>query len=260
MQLGFLTDGRVDDVAFAAREGFACLELALFGDTPLFDDHAAFRRALADSGVALAAVSLFGQDYGAPNPSEAETRRVRLRRTIDLARDLGAPIVVFGTGSGWVGERPGMQVDQACEAMRPFITHAQASGLRVAWYNCHWENVIDRPEAWERALPRFPGVGVKFDPSHPIQAGRDWKAELLAAGPHLMHAHAKDVLRVGGRFVSDPNPGLGDIRWEEFFGILYHVGYDGAVCIEPHSPLYTGERRHDFLKLSGRYLRRFFTE
>jgi sugar phosphate isomerase/epimerase len=122
-----------------------------------------------------------------------------------------------------------------------------------------WENIIDRPAAWERALRELPGVGIKFDPSHPIQGGRDWKAELLAAGPHLMHAHAKDVLQVGGKFVADPNPGLGDIRWEEFFGILYHVSFDGAVCIEPHSALYAGPRRCDFLKLSGQYLRRFFT-
>jgi len=102
MRLGFLTDGRGADVQFAAREAFECLELALFGDTPLFEDHHAFK-------------------------------------------------------------------------------------LMFAFYNCHWENVVDRPSAWERVLPEFPGVGIKFDPSHPIQAGRDWKAELLAAGPYLLH-------------------------------------------------------------------------
>jgi sugar phosphate isomerase/epimerase len=141
--------------------------------------------------------------------------------------------------------------------MRPFIQEAQSKGLKFAFYNCHWENVVDRPSAWERVLPQFPEVGVKFDPSHPIQGGRDWKAELLAAGPYLMHTHAKDVLRVGGKFVADPNPGLGDIRWEEFFGLLYHLDYDAAVCIEPHSALYTGERRYEFLAFSGRYLRQF---
>jgi sugar phosphate isomerase/epimerase len=129
--------------------------------------------------------------------------------------------------------------------------------LTVAFYNCHWENFIDRPSAWEIALPQLPGVGIKFDPSHPIQMGRDWKVELLAAGPNLKHAHAKDVLNVGGKFIADPNPGLGDIRWESFFGILNHIAYDGAVCIEPHSAIYTGEKRHDFLRLSHKYLRQF---
>ena len=52
MTLGFLTDGRVEDVAFAAAEGFDCLELALFGDTQLFDDSSAFKAALAEHKIA----------------------------------------------------------------------------------------------------------------------------------------------------------------------------------------------------------------
>lgn len=252
MQLGFLTDGKVEDVAFAAREGFDCLELALFGDTPLFDDSQALKQALGDHGIALPAVSLFGQNYFEGDGKTLD----RLRRVIALTAALRSPLVVFGTGTP-PGDGEQAQVTAALERLEPVIAEAHSHGLGVAFYNCHWENVIDRPSSWERALPQLPGVGVKFDPSHPAQAGRDWKAELLAAGPHLRHAHAKDVLQIGGRFVADPNPGLGDIRWEEFFGILYHVGYDGAVCIEPHSAIYTGERRHDFLKLSGNYLRRF---
>ncbi len=252
MKLGFLTDGRIDDVAFAAQEGFDCLELALFGDTPLFDDCRAFQQALSAHNVALPAVSLFGQNYFEGDGNTLE----RLRRVTALAAALAAPLVVFGTGTPPAGPEE-QQLAAALERLRPGIADAQAQGVGVAFYNCHWENVIDRPAAWDRVLPQLPGVGVKFDPSHPAQAGRDWKAELLAAGPHLRHAHAKDVLQVGGRFIADPNPGLGDIRWEEFFGILYHVEYDGAVCIEPHSAIYTGERRHAFLKLSGDYLRRF---
>ena len=258
MQLGFLTDGRVEDVTFAAREGFDCLELALFGDTALFENSRDLRQALGDEDIDLPAVSLFGQNYFHEDRAEAKKLADRLQRVTDLAAELGAGLLVFGTGSTPPGETDADRVQAAVEHFGPAIADAQARGLQVAFYNCHWENVIDRPSAWDLALPRLPGVGVKFDPSHPVQAGRDWKAELLAAGPHLRHAHAKDVLNVGGKFISDPNPGLGDIRWEEFFGILYHVGFDGAVCIEPHSPIYTGERRYAFLELSHHYLRRFF--
>jgi sugar phosphate isomerase/epimerase len=249
MQLGFLTDGNIEDVAFAAKEGFDCLELALFGDTPLFQDHQTFKDALTKHQIKLAAVSLFGQNYF---DEETGTERLgRLRRVIDLTEALGAPVVVFGTGSGV--SNPTAAVNR----LRPHIIYAQERGLQVTFYNCHWENVIDRPSAWDEALPLAPGVGVKFDPSHPIQGHRDWKAELFHAGMHVKHAHAKDVLAVGGKFVSDPNPGLGDVDWGAFFGLLYHFDYEGAVCIEPHSALYTGEKRHDFLRLSGKYLRQF---
>lgn len=257
MQLGFLSDGNPDDVRFAAREGFDTLEVALFGDTPLFHEAGNYYSALRTEGISLAAVSIFGQSYFDAGAGQANLNR--LRRVIDLTAMLGAPLVVFGTGSAPPGDTEEAQVRVAVDTMRPLVDRAHSQGLKVAFYNCHWENVIDRPSAWEIALPLLPGVGVKFDPSHPIQARRDWKAELLASGPHLMHAHAKDVLEVGGKFVADPNPGLGDIRWESFFGILNHVGYDGAVCIEPHSSLYTGPRRHEFLRLSGRYLRQFLS-
>lgn len=254
MQLGFLTDGNVADVTFAAAEGFDCLELALFGDTRLFEDHAAFRSALADNGIALAAVSLFGQNYF--DTEKGAACLDRLRRVLDLTASLGAPIVVFGTGTPPGRSHREKGVNGAIH-LSSILTDAFDRNLTPAFYNCHWENWIDRPEVWEVTMPMREGVGIKFDPSHPIQAGRDWKVELVAAGPRLVHTHAKDVLSVGGKFLSDPNPGFGDIRWEEFFGILYHLEYDGAVCIEPHSPLYTGPRRYEFLRLSGRYLRRF---
>ncbi|HEY3284042.1 MAG TPA: sugar phosphate isomerase/epimerase [Armatimonadota bacterium] len=257
MQLGFLTDGRVEDVVFANEQKFDCLELALFGDTPLFQDHDALKQALAERGVCLAAVSLFGLNYFTEDAAEADRLSGLLRRAIELAAALGSPVLVAGTGTP-PGGTEAQQISAAIERFLPVVAEAQSRSLKFAFYNCHWENVIDRPPAWELALPQMPGVGIKFDPSHPTQAGRDWKVELLAAGSRLMHAHAKDVLKVGNEFVADPNPGLGDIRWESFFGLLTHLNYQGAVCIEPHSAQYTGERRYAYLELSRRYLRQFF--
>jgi sugar phosphate isomerase/epimerase len=254
MQLGFLTDGRVEDVAFAVAEGFDCLELALFGDTPLFQDASAFANALKQHRIPVAAVSIFGQNYF--DVEKGNAARERLRRVIDLTATLESPLVVFGTGTA-PGSSHREKAMNGAAAHAPQIAEARDRGIMSAFYNCHWENWLDRPDAWEVTMPKMESVGIKFDPSHPFQAGRDWKSELVAAGPHLKHAHAKDVLEVGGKFLADPNPGLGSIRWEEFFGILYHVGYDGAVCIEPHSAIYTGPRRYEFLRLSKRYLRQF---
>lgn len=254
MKLGFLTDGRTEDASFAADAGFDCLELALFGDTPLFENHRDFQSSLQDNGIPLAAVSLFGLNYF--DPEKGAFAVETLRRVFDLTAALDCPLVVFGTGTP-PGNSHREKALNALDKVAPLVTEAQSKGLAVALYNCHWENWIDRPDAWHVVLPRLPGVGIKFDPSHPVQGHRDWKEELLATGSHLRHTHAKDVLEVNGRYIPDPNPGMGDIRWEVFFGILYHLGYTGAVCIEPHSPVYTGDRRHDFLRLSGSYLRQF---
>jgi sugar phosphate isomerase/epimerase len=245
--LGFLTDGRVTDAAIARSEGYTCLELALFGESPVHHNWADFRRSLQNEGISLAAVSLFGQDYFGP---EGVQRMALLEQTLELAANLGAPLLVFGTGASCPG--PAAALERFAELREEAATMA----MGVAFYNCHWENVVDRPDAWAQ-LPEDSGFGIKFDPSHPIQGGRDWRPELLATGKRLVHVHAKEVLRVGDAFLADPNPGLGDIRWEAFFGILYHLGFTGAVCVEPHSALYTGEHRERFLRLSKRYLDRF---
>jgi sugar phosphate isomerase/epimerase len=256
MQLGFLTSGTVEDVRFARQEGFDCVELALFGDTPLFRDHHAFQHALNDEGINLAAVSLFGKNHQDTDASIRKANAELWEQTADLAAELGTDL--FIAGAGRIPDIPDeAQWEEVAERLQSAIEGVQRRGLEFAFYNCHWENVIDRPAAWACALPKLPGIGIKFDPSHPVYDHRDWTAELVEAGPHLMHTHAKDVLRVGDTMISDPNPGLGQIAWGPFFGILYHVGYDGAVCIEPHSALYTGENRHRFLALSGRYLRQF---
>ena len=124
MQLGFLTDGDPRDAAFATRHGYTCLELALFGDTPLFDDASAFARSLNDHGIALAAVSLFGQNYFDPETGVA--RLTRLRRTVALAAQLGAPHIVFGSGSA-------PSVDAAVERLGPIAAEAQAAGVAPAF-------------------------------------------------------------------------------------------------------------------------------
>ena len=246
MTLGFLTDGCLADVAFAAQEGFECLEIELHGDTPLFLDASELRANLLEKKIAVAAVSLFGQDYFGPDSAASLTR---LSKAVALGAALGAGAIVFGSGS----HAPDPLA--AAERLASAIGAAHEAGMGAAFYNGHGENIVDRPSAWYEVLPAVKGLGIQFDPAQPAALGRDWRAELLAAGPHLVHVHARDVLSVAGKVLAEPNPGLGDIDWSAFFGILHHVGYVGPVCIAPRGELYTGARRYDFLRLSAQFLR-----
>jgi len=257
MQLGFITLGDTEDVFFARKYDFDCLEVALFTDQPFKGDPAQFKRACNGEGVPVAAVSLFGQEFISPDAMVRGKAADRLKEAADLAAMLGAPVVVTGSGSAGEGMSRRAAWDRSLEVMEPLVKQVQSRGLTFAFYNCHWANEVNTPDAWDYVLPKLPGAGVKFDPSHPVYEGRDWMPDCLAAGPHMVHAHAKDVLRVGETRIPDPNPGLGQINWGAFFGLLYEAGYDAAVCIEPHSAVYTGERRYPGLVMSGRYLRQF---
>lgn len=230
----------------------------MFQDTPLFANSRDFKKACDAEGVPIAAVSLFGQDYTSTDEAVRKDTAARLLKTGELAAALGAPIAISGSGSGPSPHAPLKDKwDRSIEVLRPLIAKIHALGLKFAFYNCHWANEVNTPPAWEYVLPKLPGTAIKFDPSHPVYDNRDWMPDLQAAGPNIVHAHAKDVLRVNGKLIPDPNPGLGQINWGAFFGLLYEAKYDAAVCIEPHGPIYSGERRHPALVMSGRYLRQF---
>ncbi|MFP4026746.1 MAG: sugar phosphate isomerase/epimerase family protein [Candidatus Brocadiia bacterium] len=255
MKLGFLTDGCTDDVEFASENGFGCLEVALFGDSPLYEDCSEFKQACDNADISVSAVSLFGQKMFGEADSVGEGRK-NFEAARDLAVELQAP--VFVAGSARYEEIPeDEQWEMVIEEMTPMIRAVQDRGLTYAFYNCHWENVVCKPEAWARVLPEVSGAGIKFDPSHPVYDGREWMPDMWKAGDRIVHTHAKDTLWIDGERIPDPNPGLGQMNWGAFFGILYELGLDVDVCIEPHSAVYTGENRYPALLLSKRYLERF---
>lgn len=256
MRLGFLTDGTVEDVKFAARHGFGCLEVALFGDSPLYEDSSEFQQACEDEGIPVSAVSLFGQRLFGPDEEGVEEGRGNFNAASDLAARLGAPVFVAGSADYEDIDRKD-QWEMVIDEMGPMIEGVQEKGLDYAFYNCHWENVVNTPEAWARVLPFIPGAGIKFDPSHPVYAGQDWMPQMWKAGKDIIHTHAKDTLWIDGERIPDPNPGLGEMNWGAFFGILYQLEIDVDVCIEPHSWVYTGEKRYPALLLSKRHLEQF---
>ena len=55
-------------------------------------------------------------------------------------------------------------------------------------------------------------------------------------------------------------PGLGDVRWGEFFAALTDAGYAGPVCIEVEDRAYEGslDDRKRALRQSRKFLEQFF--
>ncbi len=256
MRLGFLTSGSVEDVQFACHRGFGCLEVVLLGEGPLLKDWKDFKAACDDHDVPVSAVSLFGQCYIGRATAAVRKSRKLLEAGAELACNLGARTLVSGSGL-LEGVPVEEQWQMVVDAMGPMVAGVQERGLKFAFYNCHWANVVTTPEAWARVLPFIPGAGIKFDPSHPVYDGRDWMGDMWKAGRRIMHCHAKDTLRIDGKLIPDPNPGLGAMNWGAFFGILYELELDVDICIEPHSRVYGGERRNAALLLSKRYLEQF---
>lgn len=115
-------------------------------------------------------------------------------------------------------------------------------GVKIATVNCRWNNYVVADPAWSVIHGHLKDLYIKFDPSHSIYAkGADYLSETKKWGERFAHVHIKGSLLVDGERVDDPPAGLDMTNWNAFMGMLYAVGYDGTLSIEPHSSIWKGE-------------------
>jgi sugar phosphate isomerase/epimerase len=303
MKLGFvsaiLPELNLDQVlAFAAAEGFACVEAMCWpvgraerkfaGITHL--DVTGFTRTRADDVRALCAkhaVGLSGLGYY-PNPldpdSEVSRRAVtHLKRVIRAAAILGLRNVNTFVGRDWT-----RSVDdnwpRFLKIWRPLVAFAEDHDIRVGIENCpmlftrdEWpggKNLMTTPVIWRRAFHDLPSkhFGLNYDPSHFVLQHMDPASPLKEFQDKLFHLHAKDVkirrdrIQEVGVFAHplewhQPRiPGYGEMDWGRFLGALMETTYRGPVCIEVEDDTFgkTLEGRQAALRVAGNVLRPYF--
>ncbi|MDB5057155.1 MAG: hypothetical protein JWO59_627, partial [Chloroflexi bacterium] len=156
-------------------------------------------------------------------------------------------------------------------------------GINIGIENCpmlftddEWpggKNLATSPAIWRRMFEEIPDAnfGLNYDPSHMIWQHMDEIAPISAFSSRLHHAHAKDVW-IDRQKLNDVGimatplayhrpklPGLGDVRWGQFFCALTEAGYQGPVCVEVEDRAYEGslEDRTRALRQSALFLRQF---
>ncbi|MEO6808913.1 MAG: sugar phosphate isomerase/epimerase [Isosphaeraceae bacterium] len=228
-------------------------------------------------------VSISGLGYY-PNPlsadrDEAALASAHLRKVIDAAATLGVGVV-----NSFAGRDPSKSVDanwpRFLEVWRPLVRHAEERGVRIGIENCpmlfgadEWpggKNLATSPAIWRRMFEDIPSLnfGLNYDPSHMIWQQMDYLAPLREFRDRLVHVHAKDaridrekldrhgVLSYPKLWHTPKLPGLGDVRWGAFLGVLADVGYDGPVVVEVEDRAFEGplEKRRESLVISRRHL------
>ncbi len=275
MQLGFvsaiLPEYSLDEVlAFAATEGFACVEAMCWpvgkaerkyaGVTHV--DVTDFTQAKADDVLACCdrhRVSLSGLGYYPnpldPDPAVAEPAIAHLRNVIAAAPRLGLQTVTTFAGRDW-RKTVDDNWQRFLEVWRPLVGLAEDHGVRIAIENCpmlftadEWpggKNLFTTPAIWRRAFAEIgsPALGLNYDPSHFVLQGMNPLSPLEPFRDRLFHLHMKDV-RLDPRAVDEVGrfdfpsrwhqpriPGFGDIDCGRFLAEVRRVGYDGPICIE----------------------------
>lgn len=178
-------------------------------------------------------------------------------KLIDIASELGCP--VFNTGVNYLEN---LSYLQNCNAALVFLSrlcdYGQSRGVKIATYNCHWNNYIDRPKAWELVHKTLPALGIKYDPSHCIITGDGrYIDEIIDWGDRFHHFHIKGTLTANDEVVDCPPAGMDDVRWPAVFAALYAKHYDGMLSIEPHSATWQGPLGDFGVRFTIDYIRKF---
>lgn len=282
-------------LAFAADEGFPCVELMCWprgradrryaGVTHLdvsdFTEEAAehVRELVRIHGVRVSGLGYYPNPLD-PNPDHRAVVAEHLKKVIRAA-----PLVGVNVVNTFIGRDPAQDMTanlgQVKGVWAPLVKEAEAVGVRIGIEHCpmlfgddEWpggKNLATSPAVWRELFGLFPGgtLGLNFDPSHLVWQFIDCGRALREFGPHLVHVHAKDeridhdrLYEVGvlGLGWHRPKlPGLGDVKWGEFFAALTDTGYAGPVCVEVEDRAYEGSLadRRRALRQSRKFLEQF---
>ena len=286
--LGPLTEA---NVRFAHEEGFTNMILgatrrSTMDPTTLTDAQVEnVKQTLTRYNMHVSAFQA-SQNHIAPDPARRKQDNDYFVKVIELAGKLGIPFI--GTSSGKDPDRPfQQQVDDIVRVYTErYFPACQANKVRILWEPYPGgANVAISPRGFEALFTGFkdsPYVGLQYDPSHlvwqmmdPIQTARDFADKIYDV--HLKDTEVRwDILHKGGinpvdgaRWWLYRLPGLGSIAWSEFFTVLQHAGYQGAMSLEHEDPLYGSPNRPgpDFspeyalgFKMAHRYLRQYVPE
>lgn len=208
----------------AAKLGYDGLEIMVWTDA-VSQDAAALRGLASHYGVAVHSVHapclLVTQRVWSTDPA------MRLRRSLDLAEELGAGTVVAHPPFSWQREYA-----------RGFAGLLEVLGGEYPRIRIAVENMFPVRMAGRELVPYVPGwdptaVGYDaytLDLSHCAAARTDALALADAMGPHLAHVHLGDGARSG----RDEHlvPGRGNQPCAQLLESLPGRGFSGSIAVE----------------------------
>ena len=219
-----------------------------------------------------------------PGPGKSAFYIDHIKKVIVAAERLGIPVV-----NTFIGRDPAQSIsynlDRFREVWPEIVTLAERTGVKIGIENCpmlftadEWpggKNLAISPAVWDEMFTAIPSAhfGLNYDPSHLIWMQMDEVQPIYDYADRLHHIHLKDVKVYHDKlnrhgilahpldFHSPKIPGLGDVRWRDFFSALTSVGYRGPVCIEVEDKAFEGSDADiEAAILSSRnYLRQFLS-
>jgi sugar phosphate isomerase/epimerase len=254
MLLGYNTNGLAhhrlrDAIPFLVAEGYQSVALTLdAGHLDPYDDPLTLDRQVAETvhlldRHGLARVVETGARYLLnparkhdptlvdPDPARRAVRQDFLRRSIDLASQIGAPVVSIWSGIVPDGTPTDIAFERLAEGLRETLRYAESRGVTIA-FEPEPGMFVDTFAAFARLEEqvRHPLLQLTVDIGH-VHCLEDGpvSAYLRAWGPRIVNVHIEDMRRgVHDHLMF----GDGTIDFVDVFSGLRAIGYDGGLHVE----------------------------
>lgn len=212
--------------------------------------------------------------------------QAKVRRQLELFRDCGASMLVYGETAGTIQNRQDVALSRRRRLdddqfaaygakLTQFAEFCEQFGVPLAFHH-HMGTAIEDERDIDRLMAATgPAVGLLFDTGHLAFAGADPHSVIARHGERIVHVHAKDirpaVLEALDRDVDSflgavlkgvfTVPGDGALDFDAIVARLAGAGYAGWFIVEAEQdpamapPLEYAQRGYralaDALKLSG---------
>lgn len=285
-------------ITFASENHFHCVEIMCWPvgkaerryagithiDVNNLDDQkiSQIQKLLDEKGVYISSLGYYPNPLD-PDQETSDKAFNHIKRVIEASAKLK-----IGTITTFIGRDPAKNVEDNLaifkEKWPPIVAYAEEQGINIGIENCpmiftadEWPggtNLATTPDIWDQMFEFIPSpnFGLNYDPSHLIWQHMDEVQPIYDFRDRLHHIHLKDVKiytdklnRYGImgyplQYHSPKIPGLGDVRWNDFFSALTSVGYRGPCCIEVEDRSFEGsdEDVKTSILLSRNFLNQFF--
>jgi sugar phosphate isomerase/epimerase len=237
MRLGVMNDPRrplLEEIKWIAAHHFEYIDLTLEAPAAALEstNWRDVRRAIDDSGLAVICHTAPYLPIDNPSPLVRQAALDELRRSIDAAAILGAPLCTTHF-MGWpahLSEAEGY--DYYRQMFEILIRHGASQGVAIAL-----ENSIDNRHQlkhFREIFHRLPELKLLFDIAHgKVKTAKSMTRDyLFALGDRLAHVHISDNDGQGDDHLPIGAPKSGGIDLGHELRGLRSFRYDGGITVE----------------------------
>ncbi len=202
---------------------------------------AALRRRIEDTGM-QACMLTCAPDFTHPDETGRQATFEEMRRMIELANQLGAPLIRVTAGQAHPSVSRAQGVAWVCEGVMQLLPYAEAAGVTFAYENhtkasvWQYRDFSEDSTVFLEIVRATEGTAlrVNFDTANPLVHDEDPLPLLHQVAHRVVSVHANDT-RTRGQF-DFCVVGQGMVPYTAIFAFLKRtVGFDGWISVEEFS-------------------------